>query len=208
MQPQLVEPTAPSAAPFYRSPQNHAETFWTPERDSELRRLYATGLSATAIQKEIGASSRGRVCGRINRLGLTRDIGYEVTRARLRAEREAKLAAGMIRAKGGSVKAVRVGKAKFKVLDFRRPGPDGFVGALIDDYVPRTAPDVPVEQRKTFAEVLNHHCHWPFNDPREPDFYYCGDPSADLLAGRPYCEFHAAMSRPNSGTPTQTKQES
>src|SRR3990167_7807818 len=103
MEMQAVTP----ATPVYRQPQNQANTFWTAERDEKLKKLFAAGLSASVIQKDIGASSRGQVCGRINRLKLTRDAGYEVTRARLRAEREARLAAQPRRAKGSEVKAVR-----------------------------------------------------------------------------------------------------
>lgn len=162
--------------------------FWdSQEKEDKLRALFAEGLSKAQIQKEMGAPSRNVIIGKLRRLGLRRD-GDEPKRVRAPE-----------RVKGSSVKAVRTGKTSFKVLDFRRAGPDGFVGALIDDYVPRTAPDVPVEQRKTLLTLTNETCRWPFNDPCEPDFYYCGDPSADLNEGRPYCEFHAQLSRPLPG---------
>jgi len=195
---QVVAQSAPSAAPFYRRPQNHAETYWTAERDEELKRLFATGISRGAIYKKMGASSRGAVCGRIRRLGLTRDKGYEVLVARNRAARQDRTAAGAERVRGGSVKAVRTGKTSFKVIDFRKTGPEGFIGALVgcDDYVPRTAPDVPVEQRKTLLELTNETCRFPYNDPCEPGFYFCGDPSADLTGGRPYCRAHQLFCQP------------
>lgn len=196
----------PPTAPFYRPPQNHAETFWTADLDNELKRLYATGASATAIQKEIGASSRGMVCGRIDRLGLTRDTGYEVDAARNKKHKEAmaeQRRARSVRAKGGSVQAVRLGKTTFKAIDFRRAGPDGLVGALvaIDRMVPRDVPDVPVAQRKTLLALTNTTCRWPYNDPCEPGFYFCGDPSADLIGGRPYCPTHQIISEPAKTNP-------
>lgn len=34
-------------------------------------------------------------------------------------------------------------------------------------------------------------CRWPFGDPVEPDFHYCGELP---LVGRPYCTKHDAQS--------------
>ena len=34
-------------------------------------------------------------------------------------------------------------------------------------------------------------CRWPFGDPVEPDFHYCGELP---LVGRPYCDKHDAQS--------------
>ena len=34
-------------------------------------------------------------------------------------------------------------------------------------------------------------CRWPFGDPVDPDFHYCGEPP---LVGRPYCEMHDTQS--------------
>ena len=34
-------------------------------------------------------------------------------------------------------------------------------------------------------------CRWPFGDPTESDFHYCGKPP---LIGQPYCEMHDAQS--------------
>ena len=34
-------------------------------------------------------------------------------------------------------------------------------------------------------------CRWPFGDPTEPDFHYCGERP---LIGQPYCETHDAQS--------------
>ena len=38
-------------------------------------------------------------------------------------------------------------------------------------------------------------CRWPFGDPAEPDFHYCGQlPQRN----RPYCDAHEAVSSPAS----------
>ena len=118
--------------------------------------------------------------------------------ARNRAARQARTAAGAERVRGGSVKAARTGKTSFKVLDFRKTGPEGFIGALVgcDEYVPQTAPDVPVAQRKTFIELQNNHCRFIYGDPCEPCHYYCGSPTADVIGGRPYCDCHTKFCMP------------
>lgn len=39
-------------------------------------------------------------------------------------------------------------------------------------------------------------CQWPFGDPREPGFRFCGEPAA---IGRPYCPEHCARAyRPDA----------
>jgi hypothetical protein len=56
--------------------------------------------------------------------------------------------------------------------------------------------DVPVRKpakRKlitTLALTIDT-CRWPFGDPAEPDFHYCGERP---LAGQPYCDKHDAQS--------------
>ncbi len=39
----------------------------------------------------------------------------------------------------------------------------------------------------TFAELQPHHCKWPFGDPKQPDFRFCG---CTRVAGKPYCAAH------------------
>ena len=33
-------------------------------------------------------------------------------------------------------------------------------------------------------------CFWPFGDPREPEFHFCG---AVAIEGKPYCADHCAL---------------
>jgi hypothetical protein len=44
---------------------------------------------------------------------------------------------------------------------------------------------------KTIANLEANDCRWPFGDPRQPGFHFCGAPQQ---AGRPYCAAHCAMS--------------
>lgn len=50
--------------------------------------------------------------------------------------------------------------------------------------------DIPLDQRRTFAQLENCHCRYPYNDPGEAEFFYCGAPEADIAHGIPYCRTH------------------
>ena len=54
----------------------------------------------------------------------------------------------------------------------------------------------------TIHELRDHRCHWPFGDPRDESFRYCGAPVAVATRerGRFYCDGHmAAASVPAKG---------
>jgi GcrA cell cycle regulator len=45
----------------------------------------------------------------------------------------------------------------------------------------------PRMRRLALLELENHHCRWPFNDPRHGSFYFC---AADKPHGQVYCPTH------------------
>lgn len=45
----------------------------------------------------------------------------------------------------------------------------------------------------TTIDLTSSTCRWPFGDPTEPGFHYCGQLSQP---NGPYCDKHEAMSRP------------
>ena len=51
----------------------------------------------------------------------------------------------------------------------------------------------PVKRKKVITTVAltADTCRWPFGDPVDADFHYCGKPP---LIGRPYCDKHDAQS--------------
>jgi GcrA cell cycle regulator len=69
----------------------------------------------------------------------------------------------------------------------------GLTSALASDA------DIPLAQRRTLLTLENQHCRWPVGEVGEPDFFFCGHPSADVLDGRPYCAWHAM--RASGGRP-------
>jgi GcrA cell cycle regulator len=46
---------------------------------------------------------------------------------------------------------------------------------------------IPPNERKTLRTLKGNECRWPYGDPRQKDFHFCGKRKA---AGKPYCEFH------------------
>jgi GcrA cell cycle regulator len=44
--------------------------------------------------------------------------------------------------------------------------------------------------KKTVATLDAKDCRWPFGDPRDEDFHFCGEPG---IPGRPYCAHHWRM---------------
>jgi GcrA cell cycle regulator len=43
-------------------------------------------------------------------------------------------------------------------------------------------------------ELNNETCRWPCGDPGTTEFFFCGQPEADLLKRIPYCKAHARAS--------------
>lgn len=57
------------------SPEQTEDTemsWWTPDRERELRALHAEGLTFSQIAKRLGAPSRNAIIGKVNRMGLPR----------------------------------------------------------------------------------------------------------------------------------------
>ncbi len=46
---------------------------------------------------------------------------------------------------------------------------------------------IPLEQRKTFAQLTEKTCRWPVGDVGSPGFFFCG---AVALEDHSYCSFH------------------
>jgi GcrA cell cycle regulator len=76
---------------------------------------------------------------------------------------------------------------------------DKFIGppteadaAEIDVPVRKPAKQKPIT---TIALTIDT-CRWPFGDPVEPDFHYCGE---QPLIGQPYCDMHDAQSYQGAG---------
>lgn len=68
----------------------------------------------------------------------------------------------------------------------------------------QAAPEKPAAPASPMAELTGPTCRWPFGDPKEPGFHFCGKPA---LPGKPYCGEHAAIAYVNSSSGGKAKQQ-
>jgi GcrA cell cycle regulator len=150
---------------------------WTDERVEMLKKLWADGLSASQVAKQLGGVTRNAVIGKVHRLGLS---------GRATPSRPARPRAPSPR-----------------TLTHVRGRPDPLVAERRDEArttatasVERVeAPRVEVNalepaQRATVLTLTEHNCKWPIGDPGRPGFHFCGR-SAD--SSSPYCPEHARL---------------
>ena len=134
---------------------------WTSERIAELERLWATGASTAEIGRQIDVT-KNAVVGKVHRLGLPgrpSPIRRGVT---------GKKPTGRSQASQGH----------------QSPGGQSPGGQSPESLETREAP-----RRPAVVDLHALPCQWPFGDPCDEDFHFCGAP---VLASRPYCPEHCA----------------
>ena len=146
---------------------------WTEDRVEILKKLWAEGLSASQIAKQLGGVTRNAVIGKVHRLGLsgraTPSRPQRRTVTRTARPRQTSTAT----------------RPRNKPSAPRTP------------VVKAAPPPPPLEAEKMangeYATVLTLKesiCKWPIGDPAETTFRFCGRKSGP---GQAYCEAHAAM---------------
>lgn len=164
---------------------------WNDERLEQAKSMWAQGVSATNIAREIGgALSRCAVLGKLRRLGLMRKNTMPaelVSEQRSKKSREA--AFQRWRGNGRSIVRPRLPATP------RVPIVHGNL-ALAQD-APTGMPEpqpcadvVPLGQRCTLMELSDARCRWPIGDPCAADFFFCGGKPVGEL---PYCAYHARI---------------
>jgi len=152
-----------------------ASEFWNKDRVARLMQMLAEDYSASQIAADLGAVSRCAVLGKINRLGLSSPL---VRRKPRNAPSKSASLKPRVLQQVGPVAVRRSAPLALKAAP--EPPPDA-----ISDTRP--------SRRRTLLELGDRHCRWPFGHPTAADFFFCGDPSAALSEGRPYCAQHARM---------------
>jgi len=122
---------------------------WTPERISDLEKLWAEGHSTAEIGRRMGVS-KNAVVGKAHRLGLpSRQSPIDAKR---RAPRKP---------------ATRAKPAARRVAAPAEPKAPAPAAA---------APAAP-PRKKPVRKHSGPSCQWPFGDPRLPGFHFCGAPA-------------------------------
>ncbi len=144
---------------------------WTEDRVTTLKKLWAEGLSASQIAKQLGGVTRNAVIGKVHRLGLA---------GRATPSRPAKRPVRQARARVvGQVQAV--GQPRLA-----RPPQTHMPSVMIPQLEPLKFDDGRTASVLTLNERM---CKFPIGDPNDTDFAFCG---RGACAG-PYCTDHARL---------------
>jgi GcrA cell cycle regulator len=153
---------------------------WTDERVETLKKLWADGLSASQIAKQLGGVTRNAVIGKVHRLGLSgraapsRPVRRPVARpAAARTPRPAAAAAPAPRAPADAAAAPAPAPAPVQTL----PAPVDAKRMANGEYA-------------TVLTLREGMCKWPIGDPSDAEFRFCG---RSTRPGGAYCEAHAQL---------------
>lgn len=155
---------------------------WTNESVEKFKGLYDQGLSFGLIAQQMRGYSRNALIGKASRLGWQK------------------------RAPVSEKKRVRESRAKaacwLNRSLVRQPKPQ----LSPEPVEPTPAPEPQVITTKhivQFMQLENCNCRFPLwhGDTPFNEQWFCGTPTADAAAGRPYCEGHDAIAYPPRARP-------
>ncbi len=145
---------------------------WTEDRVEILTKLWAEGLSASQIAKQLGGVTRNAVIGKVHRLGLS---------GRAKPSNPARKTAR----KRSTAPRKRVPSISSKP---RAPRP----------VVQKPPAPPPIEAKPmangkyaTILTIRDHMCKWPIGDPSTSEFRFCGRRTEDK--DEPYCTAHSRV---------------
>ncbi|WP_038035554.1 GcrA family cell cycle regulator [Thermopetrobacter sp. TC1] len=164
---------------------------WTEDRVVLLKKLWMEGLSASEIAKELGNNiSRNAVIGKVHRLGLP-------ARAPARRGNSTARTAGQMPKAGtqrqkAAARAATAPAARSNVVPKEEIEEmlQAATNTLTANAQETTVTEITRGRISDIMELNRHTCRWPFGDPGEEDFTYCG---ARVSEGLPYCEHHASI---------------
>ena len=172
---------------------------WTDDRVATLTKLWADGLSASQIAKQLGGVTRNAVIGKVHRLGLS---------GRAKPSSPARKAAARKTAASSASRARAASKSKPKSV--RAPSVPRAPRVVVKAPVPPPPPPLEAKPMSngefaTIMTITEHMCKWPIGDPGADNFRFCGrktDPE------EPYCLAHSRVAyRPSRrrGASSNTK---
>ncbi|WP_050752898.1 MULTISPECIES: GcrA family cell cycle regulator [unclassified Oceanicaulis] len=153
---------------------------WTEDRVETLKKLWADGLSASQIAKQLGGVTRNAVIGKVHRLGLSGRAAPSRP-ARRPAPRPAPRPAA---AKPAVAKAAAPQAAPVKPKAVIAEAKSAPLTA------PKDAAKLPNGEYATVLTLREGMCKWPIGDPTDTEFRFCGRHSG---VGNAYCEAHAQL---------------
>jgi GcrA cell cycle regulator len=156
---------------------------WTEDRVATLSKLWAEGLSASQIAKQLGGVTRNAVIGKVHRLGLS---------GRAKPSRP-KPAAKTSRAKTPT--ATPTARPKPSRTSAKTAKPAKTSPAPAESLPVSTEPPLEAKPLKdgSYATILtltDHMCKWPIGDPSGDEFRFCGRKTEP---DEPYCTAHSMV---------------
>ena len=157
---------------------------WTEDRVATLTKLWADGLSASQIAKQLGGVTRNAVIGKVHRLGLS---------GRAKPSSPARKAAARKTAASSASRASASSNPRPKPS--RTPSAPRTPRVIAKVQAPPPPPplEAKLQADGSFASILtitDHMCKWPIGDPGADNFRFCGrktDPE------EPYCLAHSRV---------------
>lgn len=173
---------------------------WTQERVSLLERMWTEGKSAAEIAKTLGEGvTRNAVIGKAHRMGLSgRPSPIKKTKSGgKKTEKKASTTPKAPKAKVTAKPKPSVSKTTMP-KDPIKPIPAALA---------KKKGDAPSGEGLSILDLTDRICKWPFGDPQDPDFHFCGKP---VHPGKPYCAPHCAeayqtLQRKKPGRKTKLK---
>ena len=153
---------------------------WTEDRVATLTKLWADGLSASQIAKQLGGVTRNAVIGKVHRLGLSGRAKPTKPKAATTAKSAPKPAPRPARPAAPKPAAAKPAP---------KPAPKPAVVAPTID-APLEAKPLKDGSYATILTLTEHMCKWPIGDPGADEFRFCGrktDPD------EPYCTPHSMV---------------
>jgi len=164
---------------------------WTDERIAMLKKMWKDGKSAAEIAKFLAKGvTRNAVIGKAHRMGLS----GRPSPIKKPEDEPKKEAAKPVRKEVKEAKATKVVAKKTVV-----PVVTGVKNNPLVREV--TAPrqfvkeEFPADGGVALIDLVERMCKWPFGDPREDNFTFCG---RAIRPGTPYCPDHAGMAYQSS----------
>lgn len=153
---------------------------WTPERVEKLIDMVKAGKSAAEMAEGLyehgEAPTRNSVIGFINRRPDIKAIWIRHRPSQSEAGRAAGLKANAQRKQAIGLPARKPAKAaRQERIDVTAPAP----------------------MMLALEDLSANQCRWPYGDPREPGFGFCGHSKLD---GSPYCAWHRRRSIDQTGS--------
>lgn len=149
---------------------------WTCERVATLKILWAADIAAPSIATELGGTTKSAVINKAHSLGLERRRGKRKVAA-VPAPQTQTLRKPCA-PESGCEECASAATARED-----RSGPARTCESLELGFVAH-------ESRCTLMDLTSKTCRWPFGDPRDKDFCFCGNPP---VIGLPYCMGHARI---------------